>query len=168
MIEYLKVGQIINTHGVKGEVKVFPLTDDVKRFSKLKFVYMKVKDEYLKVDIQGVKYFKNFAILKLKDIEDMNSAEKYKNVYLYVDRENSVALEEDTYFVADLIGLKVETMEGEVLGEIVYIFETGSNDVYEVKQENGKNILIPAIKDVVKNVDIKNGKVVINLIEGLI
>ncbi|GFR35849.1 ribosome maturation factor RimM [Thermobrachium celere] len=166
MKQYLKVGQIINTHGIKGEVKVYPLTDDIKRFSKLKFVFIKKDENYNKVNVEGVKYFKNLVILKLEGIDNMTEAEKYKRVYLYVDRENAVKLEEDTYFIADLIGLDVYTLEGEYLGKITDVFSTGSNDVYEIKKDK-KSILIPAIKDVVKEVDIDNSVMKINLLEGL-
>jgi 16S rRNA processing protein RimM len=168
MVDYLKVGQIINTHGVKGEVKIYPLTDDVKRFDNLKFVYMKSGEEYKKVDVESVKYVKNFPIIKLSNINDMNEAERYKNQYIYVDRENAVKLPEDTYFIVDLIGMDVITVDGENLGKIVSVFSTGSNDVYEVKQESGKVVLIPAIKDVVKEVDVENKKMIIKLLEGLI
>lgn len=166
MKNYLKVGQIINTHGVKGEVKVYPLTDDVKRFNKLKFVFIKDKDAYTKVNVEGVKYFKNLVILKLEGINNMTEAEKYKKVYLYVDRENAVKLEEDAYFIADLIGLDVYTLEGEYLGKITDVFSTGSNDVYEIKNDDN-SLLIPAIKDVVKEVDLNNSTMKISLLEGL-
>lgn len=166
MKQYLKVGQIINTHGIKGEVKVYPLTDDIKRFNKLKFVFIKENDEYKKVEVEGVKYFKNLVILKLQGIDSMNDAEKVKKVYIYIDRENAVKLEKDAYFIADLIGLDVYTLEGENLGKITDVFSTGSNDVYEIKSDR-ETILIPAIKDVVKEVDIENSIMKIQLLEGL-
>ncbi|EYE89320.1 16S rRNA-processing protein RimM [Fervidicella metallireducens AeB] len=168
MINFLKVGQIINTHGIRGEVKVYPLTDDVKRFSSLKKVFIKKDEEYIPIEVQGVKYIKNLVILKLSGIEDMNEAMRYKNVFLYVDRENAVELSEDTYFIADLIGIEVIEEDGRKLGNIVSVFSTGSNDVYEIKQENGKTFLIPAIKEVVKNVDIENKKMIVKLLEGLL
>jgi 16S rRNA processing protein RimM len=168
MLNYLKVGQIVNTHGVRGEVKVYPLTDDVKRFDDLKFVFIQSGKEYKKVDVKGVKYIKGMAILKLSGIESMNDAEKYRDMYVYIDRENAIKLPEDTYFISDLIGLNVITEQGENLGKIASVFSTGSNDVYEVKPENGKSFLIPAIRDVVKEVDIENGKMIIELLEGLI
>ncbi|CCC57837.1 ribosome maturation factor RimM [Caloramator australicus] len=169
MIKYLKIGKIINTHGIKGEVKIYPLTDDIKRFDKLKFVFFKRGDLYEKVNVQGVKYFKNLVILKLEGIDDMNAAEKIKNDYIYIDRENAVELPEDTYFIADLIGMDVVNIEtDEKVGRIISVFSTGSNDVYEIKMDNGKIILIPAIKDVVKHVDVENSLMKIKLIEGLI
>lgn len=169
MIKYLKIGKIINTHGIKGEVKIYPLTDDIKRFDELKFVFFKKGDLFEKVDVQGVKYFKNLVILKLEGIDDMNAAEKVKNEYIYIDRENAVKLPEDTYFIADLIGMDVVNIEtDEKIGKIISVFSTGSNDVYEIKGEDGKIILVPAIKDVVKDVDVKNSLMKIKLIEGLI
>lgn len=168
MLQYLKIGQIINTHGVKGELKIYPLTDNVKRFSKLKFVYIKSGKEYNKFNVEGVKYSGELVILKLKGIEDMNAAIEYKKQYIYVDRENAVKLPKDSYFIADLIGLDVYTDEGQLLGSISSVFSTGSNDVYEIKREDESTFLIPAIKDVVKEVDIENNKIIIKLLEGLI
>lgn len=168
MIEYLKVGQIVNTHGIKGEVKVYPLTDDVMRFKRLKFVFVKNDETYNRVDIESVKFLKDFPILKLSGINTMNDAEKYKEVYIYVDRDNAVKLPEDTYFIADLIGIDVETIEGEKVGKITSVFSTGSNDVYEIRMDDGKDILLPAIKDVVKNIDIQKRKMLVVLLEGLL
>jgi 16S rRNA processing protein RimM len=168
MLEYLRVGQIINTHGVKGEVKIYPLTDDVMRFKKLKFIFIKNGDSYNRVDIESVKFVKNFPVLKLSGIESMNDAERYRDVYIYVDRENAVKLKEDTYFIADLIGMDVYTVDDKKIGNITSVFSTGSNDVYEVKMDDGKEILLPAIKDVVKNVDVKERKMHVVLLEGLL
>lgn len=168
MVEYLKVGQISNAHGVKGEVKVYPLTDNIKRFSKLKFIFMKNHDEYIKIEIQGVKYLKDFVVLKLANIENMNEALKYKNEYIYVDRENAVKLPKDSYFISDLIDMEVNTNEGEYLGKVTSVFSTGSNDVYEIKSEIGKVILVPAIKDVILEIDVANKKMLIKLLEGLV
>lgn len=168
MIDYLKIGQIINTHGVRGEVKVYPLTDDIKRFGKLKHLYMKETEEYSVFNIEGIKYFKNMVILKLEGINDMNEAIKLIDSYLYINRENAVKLSKDTYFIADLVGMDVYTLEDERLGSIINVFPTGSNDVYEIKRDNGKTFLIPAIKDVVKEVDVENKRMNIVLIEGLL
>lgn len=168
MINYLKVGQIVNTHGVRGEVKVYPLTDDLKRFDKLKFVFIKSGDQYKKVQVQGVKYVKSMAVLKLSGIESMNDAEKYRDMYIYIDRENAIKLPEDTYFIADLIGMDVLDGLGNPLGKLTNVISTGSNDVYEIKPEEGKSFLIPAIGDVVKDVDVANKKMVVELLEGLI
>lgn len=168
MVEYLKIGQIINTHGVQGEVKVFPLTDDIKRFGRLKHIYMKQAGKYKSYSIENVKYFKNLVILKLEGIDDMNEALKLRDSYLLVDRDNAVKLSSDTYFIADLVGMEVYTLEGESLGIIINVFSTGSNDVYEIKKHDGKLILIPAIKDVVKEVDVEKRSMRIELLEGLL
>lgn len=168
MLDYLKLGQIINTHGVKGEIKVYPLTDDIKRFGKLKVVYMKQAEDYKAYKIEEVKYLKNIVILKLENINDMNEAVKLIDNYLYVDRENAVKLSKDTYFIADLIGMEVYTIKDELLGSIITVFSTGSNDVYEIKKDDGKPFLIPAIKDVVKAVDVEKRKMRIELLEGLL
>jgi 16S rRNA processing protein RimM len=168
MVEYLKIGQISNAHGVKGEVKVYPLTDNVKRFSKLNYVFLNEKDIYKKVEVESVKYLKQFVVLKLNGIEDMNQALKYKNVYIYVDRENAVKLPKGSYFISDLIGLEVSSDEGNYLGILTDVFSTGSNDVYEVKSELGKTILLPAIKEVILQIDIENKRMLVKLLEGLI
>jgi 16S rRNA processing protein RimM len=168
MVEYLKIGQISNAHGIKGEVKVYPLTDNIKRFSKLKFVFLCEKDIYRKVEVESVKYLKQFAVLKLSGIENMNDALKYKNVYIYVDRENAVKLPKDSYFISDLIGLDVSSDDGSYLGKITDVFSTGSNDVYEVKSELGKSILLPAIKEVILQIDMENRRMLVKLLEGLI
>lgn len=168
MLDYLKVGQIINTHGVRGEIKVFPLTDDIKRFGKLKVIYMKQADDYREYKLEGIKYFKNLVIVKLEGINSMNEAVKLVDSYLYVNRENAVKLSKDTYFVADLIGIDVYNMDDESLGTIINVFSTGSNDVYEIKKDDGKTFLIPAIKDVVKEIDIEKRSMRIELLEGLL
>lgn len=168
MKEYLKIGQIINTHGVKGEVKIYPLTDDINRFKKLKFIFRKVNDEYVKIDVEGVKFVKQFPILKLSNIDTMNDAEKLKNEYLYINRENAVKLPEDTYFIADLIGICVFSDDNKYIGKITSVFPTGSNDVYEIISDDGKKYYIPAIKDVIKLIDINERKMIINVIEGLL
>jgi 16S rRNA processing protein RimM len=168
MVDYIKIGQISNAHGIKGEVKVYPLTDNIKRFSKLKFIFLKQKEEYVKIDVLSVKYLKEFVILGLANIESMNEALKYKNEYVYIDKANAVKLPRDSYFISDLIDMEVSTQEGEYLGKLVSVFPTGSNDVYEIKSVLGKSILIPAIKDVVLEVDVENKKMLIKLLEGLV
>jgi 16S rRNA processing protein RimM len=168
MVDFVKIGQITSAHGIKGEVKVYPLTDNIKRYSKLKFVFLKTKEEYVKVEVRGVKYFKEFVILGLANIESMNDALKYKNEYIYIDKENVVKLPRDSYFISDLIDMEVTTSEGEYLGKIINVFSTGSNDVYEIKSVFGKSILIPAIKDVILEVDVENKRMLIKLLEGLV
>ena len=166
--ELLQVGAITSTHGIKGEVKVFPTTDDPNRFKILKNVILDTDKELIELEISGVKFFKQFVILKFKGINDINDIEKYKGKKLLVTRENAVELEEGEYFIADLIGLKVVTEEGNVLGELTDVLQTGANDVYEVKMDNGKEVLIPAIKDCILDVDLNEGIMKVHLLKGLI
>ena len=167
MTPYFEIGQIVNTYGIKGFLKVVPFTDDAKRFEKLKSVYIELKGQKEEAIIEEVKYSKNLVLLKIKGIDTIEQAEKYKNATLKIDRENAVELPENTYFVVDLIGLDVYTLEGENLGKVEDIFKTGSNDVYVVKDSLGKQILLPAIESVIKQVDLKNSKIIVNLLEGL-
>lgn len=167
-MEYIEIGQIVNTNGLKGVVKVNPFTDDISKFEELKYVYIQLKNELKKVKIEQVRYNKNQVLLKLEGIDSIEEAEKYRNFYLKTEKESQEDLGEDTYYIVDLIGLDVYTAKNEYLGKIEDVFPTGSNDVYVVKDNLGKQILIPAIADVVKKVDLKNKKMIINLIPGLI
>ena len=161
---YLEIGQIVNTNGLKGFLKVKPLTDDITRFEKLKTIYIQKAKELIGFKIQEVKYNKQSVLLKLEGIDDITEAEKYKNFYIKISKENAVELEKNSYFIVDIIGCQVYTDENEYLGNVVDVFQTGSNDVYTLKNSEGKEILIPAIKEVIKNVDIKNKKIVSELI----
>ena len=167
-MEYIEIGQIVNTNGLKGIVKVNPFTDDISKFEELKYVYIQLKSELKKVKIEQVRYNKNQVLLKLEGIDSIEEAEKYRNFYLKTEKESQEDLGEDTYYIVDLIGLDVYSDKNEYLGKIEDVFPTGSNDVYVVKDNLGKQILIPAIADVVKEVDLKNKKMIINLIPGLI
>ena len=167
-MEYIEIGQIVNTNGLKGVVKVNPFTDDISKFEELKYVYIQLKSELKKVKIEQVRYNKNQVLLKLEGIDSIEEAEKYRNFYLKTEKESQEDLGEDTYYIVDLIGLDVYSDKNEYLGKIEDVFPTGSNDVYVVKDNLGKQILIPAIVDVVKEVDLKNKKMIINLIPGLI
>lgn len=167
-MEYIEIGQIFNTNGLKGVVKVNPFTDDISKFEDLKYVYIQLKNELKKVKIEQVRYNKNQVLLKLEGIDSIEEAEKYRNFYLKTEKESQEDLGEDTYYIVDLIGLDVYSDKNEYLGKIEDVFPTGSNDVYVVKDNLGKQILIPAIADVVKEVDLKNKKMTINLIPGLI
>ncbi len=167
-MEYIEIGQIVNTNGLKGVVKVNPFTDDISKFEDLKYVYIQLKNELKKVKIEQVRYNKNQVLLKLGGIDSIEEAEKYRNFYLKTEKESQEDLGEDTYYIVDLIGLDVYSDKNEYLGKIEDVFPTGSNDVYVVKDNLGKQILIPAIADVVKKVDLKNKKMTINLIPGLI
>ena len=167
-MEYIEIGQIVNTNGLKGVVKVNPFTDDISKFEDLKYVYIQLKNELKKVKIEQVRYNKNQVLLKLEGIDSIEEAEKYRNFYLKTEKESQEDLGEDTYYIVDLIGLDVYSDKNEYLGKIEDVFPTGSNDVYVVKDNLGKQILIPATADVVKEVDLKNKKMIINLIPGLI
>lgn len=168
MEQLLQVGVISSTHGVRGEVKVFPTTDDVKRFKKLKKVILDTGKEQLPLEIEGVKFFKQFVILKFRGIDNINDIEKYKGKRLLVDREHAVKLKKDEYFIADMIGMDVFTADGELFGALKDVMETGANDVYIIEMSDGKEVLVPAIKQCILDVDIENRKMVIHLLEGLV
>ena len=168
MEQFLRVGVISSTHGIRGEVKVFPTTDDVKRFKKLKNVILDTGREHLNLEVEGVKFFKQFVILKFKGIDNINDIEKYKGKDLLVDRANAVRLRKDEYFVVDLIGLEVFTEDGEKFGTMKDVLETGANDVYIIDSLNYGEVLIPAIKQCVLDIDIEANKMVIHLMKGLV
>lgn len=167
MLEYLNIGQIVNTHGIRGEVKVYPLTDDPARFNKLKEVYIESKGEMTKYTVESAKQHKNTVILKLKGIDTMNDAEKLRQLYLKVGRWDAVRLPKDSFFICDLIDSEVYDIHGERLGILHDVIQTGSNDVYAVKDDK-KEILIPALKTVVKEINIQSKKIIVDLPEGLI
>ena len=166
--EYFEIGQIVNTFGIKGIVKVNPFTDDISQFEKLKSILVDKKSKLLEMQIEEVKYSKNQILLKLKGIDTIEEAEKYRNCYLKLPREKAKKLPKDTYFIADLIGLKVYTDEGNLLGTLEDIYNSGASDIYVVKDELGKQILLPAIKDVIKQIDLEEEKVIVHLIKGLV
>ena len=164
----LQVGVISSTHGVRGEVKVFPTTDDVKRFKRLKEVILDTGKEELMLEIESVKFFKQFVILKFKGFDNINDIEKYKTKSLYVTRANAVRLRKDEYFIADLQGLTVINEEEQVIGTLRDVMETGANDVYIVDMTDGREVLIPAIKECILNVDIEGGKIQVHIMDGLL
>jgi len=163
-----QVGVISSTHGVRGEVKVFPTTDDVKRFKKLKEVILDTGKEDIILTIEGVKFFKQFAILKFKDYNNINDIEKYKGKSLYVERANAVRLQKDEYFIADLMGCKVVDEDEKPLGVLKDVLETGANDVYIVTSPEGKELLFPAIKECVLKVDVENELIQVRVMPGLL
>ena len=166
MEDYLMVGVIANTHGVRGEVKVYPTTDDVNRFKKLKEIYM--GDEKAPLHIQSVKFQKNMVILGFKEYTSLNEVEGLRNKELFVDRAHAVKLQKDEYFISDLIGMKVVTDEGADLGELTDVMTTGANDVYVVKTTDGKEVLLPAIKECVLKVDMNERVMNVHIMEGLL
>lgn len=168
MISELQVGVITQTHGIKGEVKVFPTTDDANRFKKLKEVIMDTGRERLTMEIEGVKFFKQYAILKFKGYDSINDIERYKNAKLYVTRDKAVKLKKDEYFIADLIGLHVVTDEGEPFGKMKDVLVTGANDVYVVEREDGTEVLLPAIKGCIKDINMEQGKITVHIMDGLL
>ncbi len=168
MTKYLEIGQIVNTFGIKGMVKVKPFTDNIERFDELEKVYIENKKGKKEYEIEEVKYHKNMVLIKFKGIENPEDANLLRESYLLVDRANEKPLEEGTYYIVDMIGLDVYTDENELLGKLEDIFNTGSNDIYVVKNELGKQILLPAIDDVLKEIDMENKKVIVHLIPGLI
>ena len=168
MQEYFEIGQIVNTHGVKGHVKVKPFTDDVEQFETLGKILVVKNKETIEMEIEEVKYHKDMVLLKIKGIDDMTAAERYKGCYIKIRRSQARELEEGQYFIADIIGSDVYTDDGTYLGKVDDIYNTGSNDIYVVKDELGKQILLPGIKDVILNVDIENQKVTVHLLKGLV
>ena len=168
MTKYLEIGQIVNTFGIKGIVKIRPFTDDIRRFDKLETIYIENKKSRKEYEVEEVKYHKNMVLMKLKGVNTIEEAELLRQSYLLVDREKEEPLEEGVYYIVDLLGLEVYTDEGQLLGKVEDIFNTGSNDIYVVKNELGKQILLPAIDDVLKEIDMENRKVIVHLIPGLI
>lgn len=167
MQEYLEIGQIVNTFGVKGMVKVKPFTDDITRFDKLKNIYVetnKVKKQY---EIEEVKYHKEMVLIKFKQIDKLEDAEMLRNSYLKVNRKDEPELEEGTYYIVDLLGLDVYSDEGNLLGKLDDIYNYGSSDIYVVKDELGKQLLLPAISDVIKEINLDEKKIVVHILEGL-
>ena len=168
MVEEFQIGVITQTHGIKGEVKVFPTTDDVKRFKRLEKVTIDSGKKRFEAEIESVKFFKQFVILKFKGFDTIEDIQPYKQAKLLVDREHAVRLRKDEYFVADLIGTKVVSDECTELGVMTDVIETGANDVYVVKNSEGEEILFPAIKDCVKEVDLENGVITLHVMDGLL
>lgn len=167
MDNLLQVGVIANTHGIRGEVKVFPTTDDVTRFKRLKEVLLDTGKEYLPLEVVQARFFKNLVILKFKGVDNINDIEKYKGKSLMVTREHAVDLAEDEYFIADLIGLRAVSDEGEELGILDDVLQTGANDIYVIRKPGTDELLVPAIHDCVKKVDLEAGEITLHLLEGL-
>lgn len=168
MENYLQVGAITSTHGIRGEVKVFPTTDDPERFKKLKQVILDTGRERKELEIEGVKFFKQFVILKFKGIDNINDIEKYKGKNLFVSREHAVKLKKDEYFIADLIGMQVILEDGSLFGKLTDVLQTGANDVYCVETDQHGEVLLPAIGECIKNVDVEKGEMTVHILQGLL
>ncbi|HPT77826.1 MAG TPA: ribosome maturation factor RimM [Candidatus Atribacteria bacterium] len=169
MLTHFSVGIVLKPHGLKGELKVKPLTDEPARFDKLERVYVKQADGYKEYHIKSTRYDKGFVYLKLSGVDSIESASALRNQYFWIPRSEAIALPEDSYFIGDLIGSSVKTIQGNTLGTLTDVIQTGSNDVYVVKGNKGE-VLIPALKSVVKNIDIRAGLVTVDLtnMEGLL
>jgi 16S rRNA processing protein RimM len=167
MEDLLQVGVITSTHGIRGEVKVFPTTDDAARFKKLKNVILDDGRQKIDMEIASVKFFKNMVIVKFKGIDNINDVEKYRKARLLVTRENAVPLEENEYYIADLIGLSAVSDEGEALGTVTDVLQTGANDVYVITTPEKKEILVPAIRDCILQVNLEKQEMRIHLLPGL-
>ena len=168
MEDLLKVGVITTTHGVRGEVKVFPTTDDAERFLDIEYVLLDTGKELRRLNIQNVKFFKNLAILKFEGVDNINDIEMYKGRDLWIPREEAQELGEDEYYVADLIGMDVLLENGEKLGVLRDVMETGANDVYIVDRVDGEEVLLPAIHDCVLDVDVEKNTMTVHLMKGLV
>lgn len=168
MENLLRVGVISSTHGVKGEVKVYPTTDDAGRFNDLKKVILDTGREQMDLEIQGVKFFKNMVILKFKGYDSIDEIEKYKGKDLLITRDQAVELGPDENFIVDLIGLRVVTEDGNEFGTLTDVIKTGANDVYEVKTTEGKEVLLPAIRECVLKVDMEEKTVTVHIMDGLL
>lgn len=167
MNKYLEIGQIVNVRGLKGEVKVNSYSEDPNRFEKIKTILLKLRGTEQEYEIQKVSYTKNQVVLKLKNVDTIEEAEKLRNAIILIDRENLEKLPEDVYYIADLIGLDVYTDENQYLGKVDDIFNTKSNDVYVVKDDLGKTKLLPGIPEVIKEISLEDGKIIVHLVEGL-
>ena len=167
MLDFITIGKIVNVHGVKGEVKVLPDTDDVNRFRKLKSVLLLSGDTRRKVEVKDVKFTNKFVILKLEGIDDRDTADRMRGIELQVERKDAIKLPEGRYFIGDLMGCKVLEEDGSLLGTITDVFLGQSNDTYNVECENGKTILIPVLPDVVLDVDVEAAVVKVKLPPGL-
>ena len=158
MEQYFRVGVFANTHGIRGEIKVYPTTDDVSRFRDLKEVILDTKKEPIPLEVEGVKFFKNMVILKFKGIDNINDIEKYKGCDLLVSRENAVPLEEGEFYLADIMGMPVIDEEERELGVIREVLQTGANDVYIIQKKRGGEILLPAIPSCILDIDFENNR----------
>jgi 16S rRNA processing protein RimM len=170
MAEFLQIGKIINTHGIKGEVRIIPYTHDIRRYDKLKSLFLNIDGDSSRQEliIESVRYVKDFVYIKFKGIDDMNSGKQLKDHYLEIDKKDAIRLPVDSFFIFDLIDMKVYDEQRSFLGILTDVIETGSNDCYSIKPPEGKEFLIPALKSVVLKVDIKNGEMTVRIPYGLL
>ncbi len=164
--DYFRIGVITEPHGVQGEVKVYPTTDDVLHLKKVKEIYLQTKEGWQTLHLKGMKQQNDRIILRFAEFTDRNAVEGLRKLELYVDRAHAVPLEENEYYISDLIGLAV--FEDDVqIGEVTDVIETGANDVYQIKRTDGTELLLPAIKQCVRKVDVEGGRMDVSVMEGL-
>lgn len=168
MQEEFRVGVISNTHGVKGELKVFPTTDDVLRFKRLKNIRLVGNKRELEAEIENVRFFKNMAIVKFVGYDDINDVIGFKGMDLIIDRNDAVELKENEYFISDIIGARVELEDKSPLGTVKNVIITGANEVFEIESEVYGIILVPSVKECIKKLDIKNNLLVVSLLDGMV
>lgn len=168
MEDFLKVGVITTTHGVRGEVKVYPTTEDAERFLELEYVLLDTGREMRRLDIENVKFFKNLAILKFKGVDNINDIEKYRGRDLWIPREEGQELGEDEYYIADLLGMDVVLEDGSPFGTLKDVLETGANDVYVVTMKDGREVLLPAIHECILDVSPEENRMTVHLMKGLL
>ena len=168
MEDFLKVGVITTTHGVRGEVKVYPTTDEPERFLELDHVLLNTGKEFRDLEIKNVRFFKNLVILKFKGIDNINDIEKYKGHDLWIPREEGQELDEDEYYIADLLGLRVILDDGTEFGTLKNVMETGANDVYIIDTNAHGEVLVPAIRECIQDIDLEKNTMTIHLMKGLI
>jgi len=166
--EFITIGKVVSTQSNKGEVNVLPLTDSTDRFKNLDTVFLRNSNGLTTLNIEKIRIKENAVILKLKDIENIQEAKMIVGSFLEVEREKAVKLPKDTYFVFEIIGLEVYTENNIFLGKVENVISTGSNDVYIVKGKDKNELFIPAIREVVKNVNLENKRITINMVDGLI
>lgn len=171
--KYFRVGQIAGTHALKGEVRVFPQTDDRERFTKgLELFYEGVRGEVFPLTVERSRQNGKFVLVKFRGLDSINDVERFRGGCLYVDRKDAIALEEGEYFVADLVGMAVYTGDETLLGTLTDVLETGANDVYAVELAlegmEGKELLIPAIPDCIRAIDVEQKRMTVQLLDGML
>lgn len=164
-MEYIQVGKIVNTQGIKGELKIIPLTNEKERFEDFDRVFVGEDKEELSID--GIWYKKGFVIIKFDQYNNINDVLKYKEQFIYIDKKNAIKLPEDNYFIFDIVGLEVFDMENKYLGEVVDVLQNGGADIYVIKKED-KQYMVPAVKEFIKDINIERKCMIISPIEGLI
>lgn len=167
MDELLRIGVITTTHGLRGEVKVFPTTDDARRFDDCDEVILIKKGEHIPIHVERVKYFKNLVIVKFREFNDISEVEQLRKCDIMVTRENAVPLEEGEFFICDVIGARVVEEDGTPIGNVKDVLETGANNVFVIETEDGREVLFPSIPDCIKKVDVEKKEVVAHIMPGL-